>query len=362
MRRSSRVERLTAAVVAVLALVAVAGPAAAGGTGTLQGRVVAGGAGLDGVAIEVYLEQKTTAGGAPFAATESRAGGAFSLELPAGKYYLWAKGKPPAFGPPLVAAYPANPVVVSAGAANVLAVLELREVGRGAAAPAPPGTGLAGRVLEGGRPAAEVSVMVYGAGAAQLTGPGFLASQVTGPDGRFSFDLAAGSYRVSARKRQGGAAAGFLRAGDLSAEYAGNPAFVRAGEYVALGDLALHPVDARRLAERERSAREGSAPTRLGGTVTGPGNRPLAGQYVFVYRDAGMIGRPALVAVSGADGAFALDLPHGGTWYVGARSSRGGPRQQGEMAGRLAGSPDSSVAVPEGTTVRGLVVLMEAGW
>jgi hypothetical protein len=75
-----------------------------------------------------------------------------------------------------------------------------------------------------------------------------------------------------------------------------------------------------------------------------------------------MIGRPELMAVSGRDGAFAVELPGGGTWYLGARSTMGGPRQPGEMAGRLSGSTDSSVAVRAGERKSGLVIRMEVVW
>lgn len=347
---------------ALLAVPLCAAPAGAGGSGTVRGTVTTAGAGQDGIAIEVYLEEKQGAGGAPFAVTESRDGGRFSLELPAGSYYLWAKGKAPAFGPPRVAEHPANPVVVSAGAATELPPLELREIGGGAVPPAPRETGLRGKVLEEGKASADASVMVYDGRVARLAGPGFVASMLTGPDGLFQFDLAPGSYKVSARKRRDGAAAGYLRSGDLSAEYAGNPVAVAPGRYTDLGDLPLHPVDVKRLAERERTRREGSAPTRLAGGVAGPEGKPLTGQYVFVYRDPGMIGRPTLMTVTGTDGAFSFDLPGGGTWYVGARSTMGGPRQPGEMVGRLAGSADSSVVVKEGTTRTGLAITMEVAW
>jgi len=346
----------------VLALFAVSASAAAGGEGTVQGIVTTAGAGQDGVAVEVYLDQKKDVVGTPFTVTVSRDGGRFALELPAGVYYLWAKGKPPAFGPPAVTEFAANPVTVVAGKATVLPPLELKEVGRGAFPAPPKETGLQGRVTASGKPAADVSVMIYDAGAARLTGPGYLASMVTGPDGDFQVDLPPGKYRVAARKRQDGAAAGFLRSGDMSVEYAGNPVTVALGKYADLGDLRLHGLDEQRLAERERNRREGASPTRLVGVVTGPEGRPLAGQYVFVYRDQGMIGRPEQMATTGGDGSFVFDLPGGGTWYLGARSTMGGPRQPGEMAGRLSGSPDSSVTVKPGSTKSGITIVMEVVW
>jgi len=345
-----------------LALCAVEIPAFAGAAGTVQGIVTTRGAGQDGVSVEVYLDRKSGVAGAPFAVTESGGGGRFTIELPAGVYYLWAKGKPPAFGPPAVTEFAANPVAVTAGKTTVLPPLELKEAGR-EALPAPPKeTGLKGRVTMAGKPAADVSVVIYDAGAARLIGPGYLASIVTGLDGAFQVDLPPGKYRVAARKRKDGAAAGFLRVGDLSGEYAGNPLSVALGKYSDLGELRLHPVDERRLAEQERSRREGASPTRLVGNAVTPKGKPLPGQYVFVYRDQGMIGRPEQMATTGADGSFSFDLPGGGTWYLGARSTMGGPRQPGELVGRLSGSVDSSVTIQQGMTKSGLAITMEVAW
>lgn len=347
--------------VLMLVIAAWAAPAPAAEDGTLRGTVTAGGAAQEGVSVEAYLEEKKTPGGTPFAMATTDGEGRFELGLPAGSYYLWARGRAPAFGPPLVTEYPANPVTVGAGAPTVLPAFALREAGRAAGPAAPRETGIRGRVVVDGIPAGEASVTFYDAAVPRLTGPGYLASVTTGPDGAFQVDLAPGSYRIAARKRRDGAAAGFLRVGDLSAEGAG-PVAVAAGKYADAGELRLHPVDARRLAEREKERLGGGSPTRIAGVVTGPEGRPLAGQHVFAYRDQGMIGRPEMMAVSGADGSFAIDLPEGGTWYLGARSTMGGPRQPGEMAGRLAGAPDSSVAVRTGEARTGLAIRMESVW
>lgn len=350
--------RVLAALFLLVASGAIPAPVAAD---LLTGVVTSAGGRIEGVSIEAYLEAKKTPGGTPFAATTTDAAGRFELDLPPGAYHLWARGQAPAFGPPLVTEYPANPVTVGVGAPTVLPAFGLREAGRPAGPAAPRETGLRGRVTADGNPAGEASVTVYDAAAPRLTGPGYLASVTSGPDGAFQVDLAPGSYRIAARKRRDGAAAGFLRAGDLSAESTA-PVAVAAGKYTDAGELRLHPVDARRLAEREKERLGGGSPTRIAGVVTGPESRPLAGQHVFAYRDQGMIGRPEMMTVSGADGSFAIDLPGGGTWYLGARSTMGGPRQPGEMAGRLAGAPDSSVVVRTGEARTGLTIRMESVW
>jgi hypothetical protein len=337
-------------------------PPAWGGDGTVQGTVSFRGEGQEGITIEVYLERKKQAGGTPFAMTESGVGGTFSLTLPPGEFYLWARERAPAFGPPKVVEYGGNPVRVRSGERTELGPMPLAEVGRGSAEPVPPETGLAGRVVIAGEPAADTSVTVYGAEARRLMGPGYVAMIFTGPDGLFQADLAPGTYRVAARKRRDGGAAGFLREGDFTGEHAGNPVTVKEGEYTAIGDLPLHEVDSTRLAQEAGRRSAGASSTRLAGRVTGPDGKPLPGQHVFLYRDQGMIGRPLKVAESGEDGAFTFDVPAGGRYYIGARSTIGGPRQPGEMAGRLAGSPDASVEVKEGETKTGLAISMEEVW
>jgi hypothetical protein len=328
----------------------------------VQGTVSFRGKGQEGVNVEAYLEKKKQVGGTPFAMTESGADGFFSLTLPQGEYYLWARESTPAFGPPKVVEYGGNPVRVRSGERTELGPLPLAEVGRESAEPVPPETGLSGRVVISGEPAADTSVTVYGEEAKRLMGPGYVAMVITGPDGLFQADLAPGAYRVAARKRHDGGVAGFLRQGDFTGEHEGNPVIVREGEYSAIGDLALHEVDSSRLAEEADRRASGSSATRIVGTVVGPDGKPLPGQHVYLYRDQGMIGRPLKVTESGMDGAFSFDLPAGGRYYVGARSTIGGPRQPGEMAGRLEGSPDSSVEVAEGETKRGLAIAMEEVW
>jgi len=333
-----------------------------GGDGRLEGAVTFRGEAQAGVSVEVFLEKKKQAGGTPFGMTESGIGGRYSLTLPAGEYYLWARESAPAFGPPKVTEHPQNPVTVRAGEGTVLPDLELVEVGRQGAEPVPPQTGIAGRVVVAGEPAADTSVAIYDGAAARLMGPGYAAMIYTGPDGLFQADLAPGIYRVAARKRREGGATGFLRQGDFSVDYEGNPVTVSEGEYSDIGDLVLHEVDRERLAAEERRRTGGGAPTQIAGTVVGPEGKPLPGQYVFLYRDQGMIGRPDKVARSAEDGSFSFDLSAGGRYYLGARNTIGGPRQPGEMAGRLSGSPDSSVQLEKGRRADGLTIRMEVVW
>lgn len=343
----------------VLLGVACAGSAPAA-DGAVRGRVASAGQGVADIAVEIYLQEKKGLGGTPFAVTRTGGDGGFAIELPPGDYYFWAREEAPLFGPPRVSEYGQNPVVVKKGARTILEDLVLREVGGAAAAV--PGTGIRGRAVIGPDPAADVTVMIYDGARAELKGPGYAAMAVTDAEGRFEADLAAGSYSVALRKRRGGGMGGFLGEGDHSGEYKGNPVAVVEGSYLDLGDVSLHAVDPGKLARETETRQKGPGTAVLGGRVKGTDGKPLGGQYVFLYRDGGMIGRPAAVTTSGPDGLFRFALGESGTWYVGARGSMGGPRQPGEMVGRLTGSADSSVTVTDGEERRDLVIVMEAQW
>ena len=75
-----------------------------------------------------------------------------------------------------------------------------------------------------------------------------------------------------------------------------------------------------------------------------------------------MIGRPYHLTTSDGEGGFVLNLAGGGTYYIGARERFGGPREPGELVGRLADPPDSSVEVAGGTALEGLEIVMEEMW
>jgi hypothetical protein len=339
-----------------------AGPAEGGRDGEIEGIVTFRGEAREGVTIEVYLEARKSRGGMPFSTSVTGKEGRFAIQLPPGEYYLWAREPPPEFGPPGVREYPANPVRLAAGQRVTLEPLRLLAAGGREEAVIPGDAGLSGVTGYEGEPAEGAAVMVYPGDRELLTGPGYLSLAVSDGEGRFRIDLAPGTYRLAARKRQGGELMGVLREGDLTAEYEGNPVEVTSGSYRDLGTIPLRLVDSARLAERTARGLPSPSPTRLKGKVIDTGGKPLAGQFVFVYRDQAMIGRPDFITTSAGDGTFAVDLPGGGTYYVGARNRSGGPRQPGEMVGRVEDSADSSVQVEEGSEREGLAITMEAVW
>jgi hypothetical protein len=342
-------------------LAAAALCACGGRPGAVEGRAVAAGRPVAGATAEAYLTGDRQGGSPPFATALSGADGAFRLALPAGSYWIWVRDLAAVAGPRRIGEYAGNPVVLASRARLALGEIELRSAGRADEAAAP-GAGFRGRALHGGSPVEAAAVTVYGAGRSGLTGPGYAALVRSDAEGRFQVDLAPGEYRLAVRKRQGGAVTGFLREGDLSAVPFADPVRIEAGSYLELGDVDLHEVDRERLAAEAARGHQGVSDTTVEGVATAPDGKPRPAQFVFVYQDEGMIGRPEAVTTTDAAGAFRLALPAGGTYYFGARSRYGGPRQPGEWVGRLAGRPDSSLEVAAGRPVRGLVIVMEQVW
>jgi len=330
--------------------------------GAIEGRAVSRGTAVAHASVEIYLSSGRGKETTPFATAATGEDGSFRLELPAGRYWVWVKDLASTQGPRRLAEYPGNPVQLTSGQTQPLGEVELHAVGKPQETAAAPGTGIRGRILHAGTPAAETAIMIYEASSARLAGPGYIALVRTDAEGRFQLDLAPGAYRFAARRRRSGAASGYLQVGDLSATAPQDPLVVPAGGYLELGDLVLHEVDAGRLAAEGSQGFQQPSETRLEGRVLGPDGKPRAGQFVFVYRDEGMIGRPETMARTDADGVFALSLPGGGKYYLGARSRHGGPRQPGEWAGKLAGTPDSGLEVLVGRRVKGLTIVMEQVW
>jgi hypothetical protein len=330
--------------------------------GSIEGRAVSRGAAVAGATVEIYLSGERGREATPFATAATGGDGAFRLELPEGRYWVWVKDLAGTEGPRRLAEYPDNPVQIAGGRTRGLGDIELRAASRTQESVAAPGTGIRGRILHAGEPAVETTVMVYEAGSTRLTGPGYLALARTDAAGRFQIDLAPGAYRFAARRRRSGAASGYLQEGDSSATVPQDPIVVPPDGYLELGDLTLHEVDAGRLAAAGSPGLKEAAAIRLEGLVVGRDGKPRPSQFVFVYRDEGMIGRPEAMARTDATGGFSLSLPEGGKYYVGARNRHGGPRQPGEWAGKLAGRPDSGLEVLSGRKVKGLTIVMEQVW
>ena len=101
----------------------------------------------------------------------------------------------------------------------------------------------------------------------------------------------------------------------------------------------------------------GSSATAIRGKIRDPDGNIPAGVYAYATSDPSfMIGAmpPYRSEPLGADGTYSIDLPGGGTYYVGARSGYGGPPLPGEWHGFLGSDAPSPVAVETGKVTEGV--------
>ena len=245
----------------------------------------------------------------------------------------------------LMAECPANPIEVAVGSRNIPA-FSLREMGRDGALVALPETGVRGRLLTDGQPVPGGMIYVYTEDASGLMGPSYGESVQSDAEGRFQIDLPAGRFFFAARKRNGGSRMGEPDAGDLNGVYPGNPIEIAAGSYTDLVDFVLAPVDATAKADRLADGKFDETSTWFSGRVVNPDGRPVPGIYIFAYLDSRMVGKPTYISAATADaGAYRLNLGSGGSYYLGARSTFGGPLEPGEWVGTFDGRADHRVEI-----------------
>jgi hypothetical protein len=206
---------------------------------------------------------------------------------------------------------------------------------------------LAGTVRFRGQAVSGAVVYLYLDEDQELKGPGYRQSFPTGPDGVYEMDeVAEGEYFVAVRKRKTGELAGPVRLGDLYGVVLTNPVAVRSGEETV---LPLHLV--RKVRDDDPNL-DLLALTETGirGRVVDVGRRPVAGAYVFAYRNRIIgHGKPDFLTLpTGPDGTFSLPLGEGGLFYVGARERAGGSPAPGERFGLYEGTPDHGIVVPHG--------------
>jgi hypothetical protein len=306
---------------------------------------------LPGAQVEVYLKAEKDRSVQPFAVATTDDGGRYQVVLPAGRYFVIGKKREnldDGHSRMLMAESPANPLTVADDILQV-ASFNLREMGREGLMGADSSTGVAGLVTFHGEPVHRAYVYVYTEAAGGLIGPSYGEALQTGEDGRFDINLPAGRYSLVARKRVDGGRSGVLSPGDLNAHYPQNPIEVKPGEILELGGFALTRVDAETHARRQVEGVFARTDTVLHGQVVDPEGQPVDEVYVFAYLDSRMVGKPVhMSAPTDAQGRFELFLSDGGTYYVGARSSYGGPLEPGEWIGTYDARPDHSVKVAKG--------------
>lgn len=302
---------------------------------------------LAGAQVEVYLKAEKDRSTLPFSEAGTDGDGHFQVSLPVGHYYLIAKKREQSGGHPrmLMAECPANPLEVTGGMRE-LPAFSVREMGRDGALVPDPGTAVRGRVTAAGKGVPRAYVYVYTEDSAGLMGPSYGEAVATEKDGSFHIDLPAGRYYLAARKRADGSRLGEPHPGDLNGSYPANPVTVPRGQVVDLDSFPLTSVDAEQFRQRQAAGKFVATATSLSGRAVDQDGRPLKGIYVFAYLDSRMIGKPTYISdPTGADGTFHLYLGSGGSYFVGARSTFGGPLEPGEWVGTYDGRPDHGIKV-----------------
>ena len=306
-----------------------------------------------GVRVLAYpLAASSLSGEAPHRSAATGQDGLFSLELPAGQYFFFARGGG------FFAYYGRNPVAVPEGglAGMNLALVAENPVLSERKVDFP--IGVAGRTLVGDKPLADAIVYVYTDLNDQLKGMGLGMSAPSDAEGRFELPLPPGTYYLLARQRQAGGFAGPLRAGDFIGYYPGNPVVVGPDQ---VRQLTLPMLEVPEKVEYLAESLFGQ--TSIHGRIVDGEGQPVAGARAILYSDPTMLNRPLSVSrPSDADGRFVLSFAEGGTYYLAARDTLGGTPQPGERYGRFAGSADGSLRIETGQDRSGVEIVVEEMW
>jgi hypothetical protein len=175
-------------------------------------------------------------------------------------------------------------------------------------------------------------------------------------DGRFSTELAEGTYFFGSIKRPSGKDVGPPNEGDIYLVTSDIPVkqrtfTVKAGKEIDIGTISeLKPF---------RKDLLSAGITGIEGVVIDADGTPVPGVFVFAFLTAKMSGRPLFVSEkTGADGKYLLRVEKEGEYYLKVKEVYGGgpPRQGGFIGAYGDGSP-KPVEVKGGTTVKGVTII-----
>jgi hypothetical protein len=342
--------------VLLLALCACVGPSGQGRTegsgAAVTGKVTDHRQPVAGVRISAYPATAMTLENDAQYETVSDAEGRFRLQLPAGDYYLLARGES------FFAYYGRNPLAVPDGGVTDVNIGLVGSIDQRPEVTPFVETGVAGRLFADGRPLAGATVYLYTDLTGSLKGMGYAMAGPTGADGYFEVAVPAGTYYLVARQRQSGAGVGPLRAGDFMGYYPNNPIRVSAGQ---VAKVAVPMLEVPEKVDALQGALFGENSIR--GHILDAEGKPVAGARAMLYDDPQMFNRPLYVsAPTGADGAYVLSFPHPGTYYLAARDTLGGAPGPGELYGTWDGTSDHSLEVDKGQALTGLDIVVEEMW
>lgn len=336
------------------------------GTG-FEGRVVVNGAVLPGARVYAYRTFIDFINSKPFAASALTGDdGKYVMDMPVGSYYLVAKKRKEMATDSVVEAgdffsfQGSNPITVAAGKYTHVgfSMLPYDQAVNYLAYDTSDSGAIAGVVTLDGKPLDGVFVTLYVDTAEDLRGSTYATSPPTGKNGVFRFDyLPEVEYYVVARKRASGSPAGPLTDGDYFGFFPANPVHVKAGKLAQL-EVTVNTKAGEIGKEDSLFRHTGTAVT---GTIRDLQGKPVEGVYVFGYLEKVMAHkRPEFISsVVDKDGRYLLNLPEGGTYYLGARSKYGDTPALGEWYGRWEGTGDHSVVLKTGETLKEINIAVE---
>lgn len=316
----------------------------------IEGKTTVSSGAIAGVVVTAYPAGALTFDGpAPHSSKATADDGLFSLELPGGRYYLFAEGAQ------LSAFYGRNPISVpEEGLSDVNLLLtpdNLPVPGN----PTTLETGVAGTVSLDGQPVQGAIVTVYPDLSSQLKGMGLGMAAPTDEQGYFELPLTVGTYYLVVRVRQSGQMAGPLKAGDLFGYLAGNPLVINEG---APARVHIPLIEVPEKVSRHAANLFGN--TSVSGVVLDQKGEPVAGLQVLLYEDSMMLNRPLYVSQkTAADGRYQLSFPKGGHYYLAARNELGGTPAPGESYGRYQGTPDHSIKIETGKALVDIEIVVD---
>jgi len=333
---------------------------------TVTGKVTRETRGVAGARVSAYRLFEDLQAFRPAAVSDpAGAGGGFRLSLPAGTYYLVARGQDgPADGPVpvggLFSFHGSNPFTLPPESTTEVNFSLARKVAAAVVTPAadPESGSLAGVVTWEGRGIAGVQVKLFLDAESAFRGMGYAAAPPTDERGAFTFDmLPQSAYYVVARKRGAGAGPGPLVEGDLYGYFVDNPVQVRSGTAVEIVlELVSKGKDVGNADGRPRPSG-----TRIAGRITDRAGAVVRGVYAFAYEEKVMAHqKPAFISQQVDErGRYVIQLSRGGTFYIGARSAYGDSPGRGEWYGRYDGTPDHGVTVDAGASAEGIDIRVE---
>lgn len=183
----------------------------------------------------------------------------------------------------------------------------------------------------------------------------------TNDEGKFSLELAEGTYYLSTRKKFSGDTPGPPEDGDLYGlclDKKGKPIryTVKSGKTTDIGILRRASVYKSRTSNKTIDSIAIAGMAAITGTVKMADGSPLADVVVQVYANQEMKGQPLYVShKTGKDGKFIIKVEQEGTYFVAIRAGYGvGRPQAGDMLGIYGGDSAQPVTVEKQSITKGI--------